>query len=96
MPRVQKIRTFRTAAEAGLYQQGYRDGQDAKSVKHRHRWEPVAISVHAPPGMFAMAPQPTTAVLSRCGCGKVGAVSLSGRWSLEQVRGEAAAESIEP
>lgn len=55
--------------------------------KHRCNYEATAIS-RSGGGVFAPPPF-TTTILWRCRCGNVDSTTIVGRWTLQQVRGEA-------
>ena len=57
------------------------------SRKHEHDRQPAAVQ-HSNVSLFSTG-LATTLILRRCACGDVDSLTLIGKWTLAQVRGEA-------
>lgn len=69
------------------------------SRAHRHRLEAVAVQPGPakPAVLFAPAPAPATIVLYHCsGCHHTETTTLTGTWTLGQVRGEQDLTALAP
>lgn len=55
-------------------------------MRHVHEYDPVAAQTPAAPILAAAGVQ-STVVLHRCDCGEITTRTLTGRWTLDQIRG---------
>ena len=54
--------------------------------QHEHDYQPAAVQ-HINPALFSGLAA-TTVILRRCSCSDVDAKTITGRWTLAQIRGE--------